>query len=55
MAKRKADHFDVLLALLKQAAQAGGLSAVDFPRWLPLVQAAIVKAEAVLAGDCGRD
>jgi len=55
MVERKADHFDVLLALLKQPAQASGLSAVDVARWLPLAWAAVAKAEAILAGDCVPD
>jgi hypothetical protein len=55
MVEGKADHFDVLLALLKQPAQASGLSAIDFARWLPLAQAAVAKAEAILTGDCVPD
>ena len=48
--ERKAEHFDVLLALLREPAQAMGLSASDFARWLPRAQAAVVEADAIVAG-----
>jgi hypothetical protein len=48
--QRKADHFESLLALLKEPAQPMGLSRVDFERWLPRAIAAVAKAEAISAG-----
>lgn len=48
--QRKAAHFNVLLAILKQPARPMGLSPVEFVRWLPQAEAAIAKAEAILEG-----
>ena len=48
--RRKADHFDVLLAVLREPARPMGVSAVEFERWLPCAAAAIAKAEAILGG-----
>ena len=47
--QRKADHFDALLAMLRQPARKMGLSIVEFERWLPHAQAAVTKADAILA------
>jgi hypothetical protein len=48
--QRKADHFETLLGTLKVLAQVKDLTAPDLPFWLPRAQAAIAKAEAILAG-----
>jgi hypothetical protein len=40
---------------LKQLAQAIGLFAFDFTRWLPLAKAAVAEAEAILPNDRGLD
>ena len=48
--ERKAEHFGVLLALLREASQAMGRSAVDFARWVPHAQAAVAEADAIVAG-----
>jgi hypothetical protein len=47
--RRKADHFETLLGLLKILAHVENLRAPDLPYWLPKAQAAIAKAEAILA------
>jgi len=49
-AQRKADHFEELLAQLSCVAQPMGLSSADFERWLPRAQAAVRKAQAIIAG-----
>ena len=48
--QRKADHFEMLLGVLKILAHVEDLGAADLPPWLPKAQAAIAKAEAILAG-----
>ena len=48
--QRKADHFETLLGILKVLARVKNLEAPDLSFWLPRVQAAIAKAESVLAG-----
>ncbi|MBY0351177.1 hypothetical protein [Tabrizicola sp.] len=48
--QRKADHFDELLTQLSFVAQPMGISRHDFERWLPHAQAAVRKAQAILAG-----
>ena len=45
----KAEHFEELLTQLSLVAQPMGLSATDFQRWLPHAQAAVRKAQAILA------
>ena len=47
--RRKADHFETLLGVLKILAHVENLSAPDLPYWLPKARAAIAKAEAILA------
>ena len=47
--QRKADHFDVLLGVLKILAHIEDLAAPNLPYWLPRARAAIAKAEAILA------
>ena len=47
--RRKADHFETLLGVLKILAHVENLRAPDLPYWLPKAQAAIAKAEAILA------
>ena len=47
--RRKADHFETLLGVLKILAHVENLGAPDLPYWLPKAQAAIAKAEAILA------
>jgi hypothetical protein len=47
--RRKADHFETLLGVLKILAHVENLQAPDLPYWLPKTQAAIFKAEAILA------
>jgi hypothetical protein len=48
--QRKADHFEILLGVLKVLAHVDDLGAADLPLWLPKAQAAIAKSEAILAG-----
>ena len=48
--QRKADHFEILLGVLKILAHVKDLGVADLPLWLPKAQAAIAKAEAILAG-----
>jgi hypothetical protein len=48
--QRKADHFEMLLGVLKILAHVEDLGAADLPLWLPRAQAAVAKAEAILAG-----
>jgi hypothetical protein len=48
--QRKADHFEMLLGVLKILAHVEDLAAADLPLWLPKAQSAIAKAEAILAG-----
>lgn len=47
--QRKADHFGELTRLLDIVAQPMGVSPADFERWLPQAQAAVAKAQAILA------
>ena len=47
--RRKADHFETLLGVLKILAHVENLGAPDLPYWLPKAQAAIAKAEAILS------
>ena len=47
--RRKADHFETLLGVLKILTHVEGLRAADLPYWLPKARAAIAKAEAILA------
>jgi hypothetical protein len=47
--RRKSDHFETLLGVLKILAYVENLRAPDLPFWLPKAQAAIAKAEAILA------
>ncbi|MGE0565942.1 MAG: hypothetical protein AB7O50_15665 [Pseudolabrys sp.] len=48
--QRKADHFETLLGILKVLAHAPDGSASDPPFWRQRADAAIAKAEAILAG-----
>ena len=48
--QRKAEHFEVLLGLLKIFAHAHEGDPVDELAWRPRAHAAIAKAEAILAG-----
>ena len=48
--QRKADHFETLLGILKVLAHAPDATAPDLPFWRPRADAAIAKAEAILAG-----
>ncbi len=48
--QRKADHFETLLGILKVLAHAPDGAASDPPFWRERAHAAIVKAEAILAG-----
>ena len=48
--RRKADHFETLLGVLKILAHVENLGAPDLPYWLPKAQTAIAKAEAIFAG-----
>ena len=50
MIQRKADHFEALLGILKILAHAPDVTAPDAPFWRPRADAAIAKAEAILAG-----
>jgi len=52
-ATRKADHFEILVGLLKILAQDRDLGGPERSYWLPRAHSAIAKAEAILAG--GRD
>lgn len=47
--QRKADHFETLLGILKVLAHAPDGAASDMPFWRPRADAAIAKAEAILA------
>jgi hypothetical protein len=49
MNQRKADHFEILLDLLKMMAQDGSLDEEQRSYWLPRSRAAIARAEAILA------
>ncbi len=49
-AQRKADHFETLLGILKVLAHAPDGAASDPPFWRQRADAAIAKAEAILAG-----
>ena len=51
--QRKADHFETLLGILKVLAHAPDGAVSDPPFWRQRTDAAIAKAEAILAG--GRD
>ena len=48
--QRKADHFEALLGILKVLAHAPDVTTPDAAFWPPRAVAAIVKAEAILAG-----
>ncbi len=48
--QRKAEHFEVLLGLLKVFALPSGGGPTDEPFWRQRAHAAIAKAEAILAG-----
>jgi hypothetical protein len=48
--QRKADHFEALLGMLKVLAHAPDVTAPDTAFWRPRAEAAIAKAEAILAG-----
>lgn len=48
--QRKAEHFEVLLGLLKVFAHAPDGDLPDHPAWRQRADAAIAKAEAILAG-----
>ena len=48
--QRKADHFETLLGILKVLAHAPDVTAPDAAFWRPRAEAAIAKAEAILAG-----
>jgi len=47
--QRKADHFELMLGMLKILAHVDDLQAPDLPAWLPRARAVIAKAEAILA------
>ena len=49
--QRKADHFEVLLGLVKLLANAGEAERPDRAFWLKRAQPAIARAEAILAGE----
>lgn len=49
-ARRRAEHFEVLLGLLKLLAHPSSASARDISFWRQRADAAIAKAEAILAG-----
>lgn len=49
--QRKADHFEVLLGLLKVFAHAADAGPSDGPFWRQRLDAAIAKAEAILGGE----
>jgi hypothetical protein len=48
--QRKADHFEALLGILKVLAHAPEVTAPDAAFWRPRAEAAITKAETILAG-----
>ena len=48
--QRKADHFETLLGILKVLAHPSNGTASDQPFWRERADAAIAKAEAILAG-----
>lgn len=48
--QRKADHFETLLGILKVLAHAPDGAVSDPPFWRQRADAAIAKAEAILAG-----
>jgi hypothetical protein len=48
--QRKADHFEVLLGLLKVFAHAPDAEPTDGPFWRERLEGAIAKAEAIIAG-----
>ena len=48
--QRRADHFETLLGILKVLAHAPDVTAPDAAFWRPRAEAAIAKAEAILAG-----
>jgi hypothetical protein len=48
--QRKADHFETLLGVLKVLAHVPDLTVANLPFWRPRAEAAIDKAEAILAG-----
>jgi len=47
--QRRADHFEVLLGLLKVFAHASDVEPAEGPFWLKRLDAAITKGEAILA------
>ena len=49
--QRKADHFEVLLGLLKVFAHAPDTEPADGPSWRQRLDAAIAKGEAILADE----
>jgi hypothetical protein len=49
--QRRADHFEVLLGLLKVFAHTPSQEPPDAPFWRERLDAAILKAEAILAGE----
>ena len=49
--QRRADHFEVLLGLLKVFAHAPDAESADDPFWRQRLDAAIAKAEAILADE----
>jgi hypothetical protein len=49
--QRKADHFEMLLVLLKVFAHAPDAGPPDGPFWRQRLDGAITKAEAILAGE----
>jgi hypothetical protein len=49
--QRKADHYEVLLGLLKVFAQAPDAGPPDGPFWRQRLDAVIAKAEVILAGE----
>ena len=48
--QRKADHFEALLGILKVLAHAPAVTSPDAAFWRPRAEAAVAKAEAILAG-----
>jgi hypothetical protein len=49
--ERKAQHFEVLLGVLKILAHVEYLTGIELAYWIPQVRTAITKAEAILAGE----
>ncbi len=49
--ERRAQHFEVLLGVLKIVAHVEYLTGIELAYWIPQARAAIVKAEAILAGE----